>query len=453
MARVLLALVLLALSPLTRAASSAQPITPLLQSVAGGESQVFAVRFTDAMGRPAAGEAVSFSNDACGTFANGQFITTVTADANGIASATFTARPQGIVCWLRVGAGAASVTYNVLTYIPSMVYLQAATNPPEVRPGESFGVTASAMQGAYRLFNVDIAARVVPGTSSAAVTPGSGNSGQGGVVGFTVTPDARMGNYEVELQFRNRVQRIPIRASTTPWQDMWWAGPAENGWGLSVVQHGDTLFSVIYAYDASGKPTWYVMPGGAWNEAKTVYSGALYVPRGSPYSAYDAAKFTVGPSVGEVSISFSDAAHVALDYTIEGVAGRKVVERQPFGPRDAASGITVGDMWWGGEAQDGWGISVLQQFRTLFSVWFTYDAAGAPTWFVMPQGFWSDGSTYEGRIYRASGSPWLGKAYDAAALKLTDVGTFRMRFGEDNGSFEYFIEGKGATLPLKRQPF
>jgi hypothetical protein len=110
-------------------------------------------------------------------------------------------------------------------------------------------------------------------------------------------------------------------------------------------------------------------------------------------------------------------------------------------------------MWWGGLQQNGWGMAVLQQYRTLFSIWFTYDASGAPTWFVMPAGYWSDAQTYEGRIYRAAGASWLGRAYDPAVFRTTDVGTFRLRFAGDNATFDYMIEGKGGTLPLTRQPF
>jgi hypothetical protein len=55
---------------------------------------------------------------------------------------------------------------------------------------------------------------------------------------------------------------VAIAASEAPWQDLWWSGSVENGWGMSVVQHRDQLFSVIYAYDAAGAPTWYVMSGG-----------------------------------------------------------------------------------------------------------------------------------------------------------------------------------------------
>jgi len=104
------------------------------------ETQTFSVRFTNAAGAPAAGEAVSFSNDACGTYPNGLFNTTAIADADGIASATFTARPQGIVCHMLVSAGA-SVTFTILTYLPANLYFEVTTSPAQIKPGQSFGVT------------------------------------------------------------------------------------------------------------------------------------------------------------------------------------------------------------------------------------------------------------------------------------------------------------------------
>jgi hypothetical protein len=438
--------------PSAHAATGAQALTPLLQSIAGGDSQVFSVRFTQASGAAAAGETVTFANDACGAYANGLFNIDVTADANGVASARFTARSQGIVCHMVVGAGA-SVTFTILTYIPSNVVLDVSTSPGELKPGQSFGVTVSPRVGAYPIYNADITARVVPGSGSATLSPGSANTGQQGSVSFSVTPDAHPGDYEVELQFRDRVERFPMKLSERPWQDLWWSGQEENGWGLSVVQHRDVLFSVIYAYDAAGKPVWYVMPGGAWNEGKTIFSGPLYKPHGAPYTAYDLSKFVVGEPVGSASLAFGDPNGVLLDYSIDGASGRKTIARQPFGPSDTPGGLAVGDMWWGGAQQNGWGMAVLQQYRTLFSVWFTYDADGAPTWLVMPAGYWSDPTTYEGRIYRTTGSTWLGRVYDPAAFKLTDLGTFRMRFAGDNATFDYLIEGKGGTISLARQPF
>jgi hypothetical protein len=110
-------------------------------------------------------------------------------------------------------------------------------------------------------------------------------------------------------------------------------------------------------------------------------------------------------------------------------------------------------MWWGGVEQNGWGIATLQQYGSLFSVWFTYDAGGAPVWFVMPAGDWLDSATYAGRIYRTTGSAWAGTAYDASAFKSADAGSFRLRFDGDHATFDYVIDGRGASLALSRQPF
>jgi len=271
-------------------------------------------------------------------------------------------------------------------------------------------------------------------------------------VSFSVTPGA-VGDFQLELQFRDRVQRFPVVLADAPWQDMWWAGLGEDGWGMSVVQHRDVLFSVIYAYDAAGHPTWYVMPGGSWNPAHTVFSGALYLPHGSPFDAYDVTRFAVGDPVGNASLDFSDPANVALTYTIEGISGRKAISRQPFGPVDASAGLDVGDMWWGGPAQNGWGVALLQQYRTIFGVWFTYDASGAPTWYVMPSGAWADASTWAGHIYRTVGSSWLGAAYDRTRLQTIDVGTFRFTFAGDHATFEYAIDGRAGSIPIERQAF
>jgi len=195
------------------------------------------------------------------------------------------------------------------------------------------------------------------------------------------------------------------------------------------------------------------MPGGSWNAEHTIYSGAVYLPHGSPYTAYDVSRFDVGDAVGSASLDFTDPANVALTYTIAGVNGRKAISRQPFGPVDASAALDVGDMWWGGVAQNGWGLALLEQYRTIFGVWFTYDAAGAATWYVMPSGGWVDASTWAGHIYRTTSSPWLGAAYDRTRLQTVDVGTFRFAFAEGGAAFDYVIDGRAGCVPIERQPF
>jgi hypothetical protein len=436
-------------------ATSAQMLTPAYTSVLGGEQQVYSVRFFSTPNVPAAGETVRFSNDVCGWFQNGQFAIDVMTDASGTASVTFTAFNQGLGCWITAAAGTASARYNVFTYTPIQVHIEGTVSPEDPRPAQPFSITAGAYEGAYPIYNADITARVIPGSMTATIAPATGNMGQSSLgVDFEVTPEDRTGSFEVEVAFRDFTKRFAFDTSVSAYQDMWWAGAPENGWGMSVIQHRDTLFAVIYAYDAAGKPTWYVIPGAFWTELNQGYMGSIFQPTGTPYSAYDASKLMVNAPVGTAAIVFQGASHAMLDYTINGVTGHKVITRQLFGPQDSGAPLKgLGDMWWGGTQQNGWGLAVLQQYKSLFSVWFTYDANGAPTWFVMPAGTWTTLDTYEGRLYRTMGSPWLGRVYDANALQAIDVGTFRFRFSGDTAAFDYTIDGKPGTMPLVRQGF
>ncbi len=455
MIRALAAAVLAFAASLAHAATSGIPLTPTNVSILGGETKTFSARFLDAQGRPVAGEAVTFFDDACGWFPNSSASAIVRTDANGVASTTFTAFNQGIVCWVIAEAAPARVRFDVLTYNAASARITASLSPPQPRPGQPFSVTGSVAVGIYKLYDQDLSVRVVPGTAGAAISPGSGNTGSTGSVSFAVAPDDRIGDYEIEFTWRGKSQRIPVRAPENPWKDMWWAGSAENGWGMSIVQHGDVLFNVIYAYDGAGKPTWYVMPGGSWNDAKTAFHGALYRPHGTPFSAYDATKLAVGSAVGEAILTLDSGNSITLDYVIDGVPGRKTITRQMFAPPDPQARVgDFGDMWWGGAAQNGWGIAMLQQYAIIFGVWFTYDANGDATWFVMPSGFWSGTSTYSGRLYRTTGSPWLGARYDAGAFRSLDAGVFSIRFAADgSATLDYTIDGRGGSLALSRQPF
>ncbi len=436
------------------AAASALPITRLNTSVLGGERQVYSAQFLDATGAPAAGETVTFDNDACGTFDTGSFVATTKTDSQGVASMGFTARPQGITCWINASATPATVRFNVFTYTLAQVSL-SASYPAERTPGEPFTFTAAAATGVYPIWNADLSARVIAGTSSAQLAPGSGNTAQAGYYPFHVQPVQGAGDFDIEVGFKGITKRFKLRAPQSQLQDMWWAGTAENGWGMSLVQHAERLFATLYVYDAKGAPTWFVMPGGSWNDSRTVFTGALYSPRGTPYSSYDASHLEVGAPRGTARLTFQGTEAATLSYEIDGVTGSKRLERQPFGLSGTWPAEIVSDMWWGGASQNGWGVALLQQYGTLFGVWFTYDASGAPTWFVMPAGAWKDSAatTWEGRLYRTTGSPWIGAAYDAAKLASSDAGSFSIRFDGPNATFTYTIDGKVGTMALMRQAF
>jgi chitodextrinase len=239
----------------------------------------------------------------------------------------------------------------------------------------------------------------------------------------------------------------------TNYQDMWWAGSTENGWGMTVTQHGDTLFLALYIYGASGAPMWVVLPSGTWDASHTTYSGNLYIPSGSSFSSYDVSRFAAGASVGTASITFDSSSTGTLNYVVNGVSGQKRMTRLSFGVVDGSPIASYGDMWWGGSAQNGWGLVLSQQYHNLFAAWYTYDAAGQTTWFVMPNGAWS-GNTYSGALYRTRGTQVIGASYDATKLIVTQAGTLSITFTDTNtATMTYTVDGVTQTKSITRLGF
>jgi hypothetical protein len=242
------------------------------------------------------------------------------------------------------------------------------------------------------------------------------------------------------------------QAPTNNYQDLWWAGSQENGWGMSITQQGSVLFSVFYIYDGAGKPQWVVMPGGAWQAGTSTYSGALYIPSGSPIGAYDPAKFSAGASVGNASLNFRDPNNATLTYTINGIAGTKTITRQSFGSGAPTNNYT--DLWWGGAAQNGWGLSITQQGTTMFAVWYTYDANGKTLWYVMPGGSFTSANVFTGQVFRTTSSAWLGANYNPAMMAATAVGTLTLTFNDSsNATMRYNVDGSAGSLNIMRQQF
>jgi hypothetical protein len=234
---------------------------------------------------------------------------------------------------------------------------------------------------------------------------------------------------------------------------MWWAGVAENGWGMSVTQHGPIQFNVIYAYDNLGKPLWYVMTRGEFNAAGNVVSGQLFLAKSSPFSAYNAASFVIGAPVGSATISYSSNSAATLAYTISGVSGTKSIQRQIFAPATSGPNLLVNDIWWATAAENGWGINIAQQGRVLFPVWYTYNSAGTATFFTAQNGSWN-GTVWSGTVYSTASSAWLGVPYTASLFTSTVVGTMSLDFTDaSNATMTYTVNGITQSKRIERQPF
>jgi hypothetical protein len=199
---------------------------------------------------------------------------------------------------------------------------------------------------------------------------------------------------------------------------------------------------------------WVVMPSGSWDASFTRFTGPVFIPSGSWFAAYDASRHQLGAQAGTATITFAGRNAATLDYTINGVSGRKEISRLAFGPVDTTPVGSYGDLWWGGTAQNGWGVVVNQQYRTLFTLWYTYDRNGRPTWFVMPNGSWTAANTWSATAYRASGAQWLGVQFDASRHSLAPAGTVTFTFSDaQNAAMGYTIDGVSGFNTLTRLPF
>jgi trypsin-like peptidase len=245
----------------------------------------------------------------------------------------------------------------------------------------------------------------------------------------------------------------PVALPALDYSDLWW-NRAQSGWGLAITQHDSRLFAAWYLYDDAGNPLWAVIPGGQWSAAN-VFSGDLYTATGpDPTGAFDPARVVRTP-VGSASITFSGAGSAVLSYRMDGVFEARSIERQPFGVPNAPASPAVGDMWWNA-AESGWGISISQQFGTLFAVWYTYLPSGAPAWYVMPGGNWNAPGTYTGTLYRTQYAqrPFLGASFDPGAVTRIPVGSLSIHFMDAGSAFmTYSIGAVSGTKAITRQPF
>jgi len=235
-------------------------------------------------------------------------------------------------------------------------------------------------------------------------------------------------------------------------QDMWWAGPSESGWGLTIAKKDDRLFVAGFIYDDAGKPTWVYMPSGQWDPVRLVWYGDLYTPSGAWFGRYNTSLLEVGASIGTGSLSFENGNKGHFDYTLRGLTGGKAIARYEFAARGDFAPKYAG-IWWGGPGQDGWGLSVAQQGTTVFATWYTYDSQGKATWFFMPAGQQTAAGTFKGDLYRTTGAAWAGKHYAADATKVVRVGTMELRLGDDVPGMTATVDGVTVDSPLQRFAF
>jgi hypothetical protein len=123
-------------------------------------------------------------------------------------------------------------------------------------------------------------------------------------------------------------------------------------------------------------------------------------------------------------------------------------------PQNPSRGLDLQDLWWGGDAQSGWGLNIAKNDERIFAALFIYESDGRPVWVVMPSGQWDPvHEVYWGDLYIPSGS--FHGSYDARAFRMGEVvGTGSLSFpSADAGRFDYVVRGLAGGKDISRFVF
>ena len=273
--------------------------------------------------------------------------------------------------------------------------------------------------------------------------------------------------------FAGQSGSVAPAAAATNYQGLWYAAPAESesGWGINFAHQGDAIFASWFTYDLAGKGWWLVM--SANKTAPNVYGGTLLQVTGP---AFDAVPFppvgspggATATSVGNGSLTFTDANTGMFAYTVNGISQAKAITRQQFGPMptctfgtqmNLALASNYTDLWWATPAgsEAGWGINLTHQGDSIFGTWFTYDHDHTPMWLVVTA-LKTQTGTYAGTLLRTSGPPFNAVPFPPVGapggVTGSNVGTATFTFTDgNNATFAYTVNGVSQSKAITREVF
>jgi serine protease len=120
-------------------------------------------------------------------------------------------------------------------------------------------------------------------------------------------------------------------AVASNYQDLWWATPAgsESGWGINLVEEGNTIFATWFTYDLDGSPLW--LAATATTADNVTFTGTLYRTTGPAFDAmpFDPAQVSATPA-GTLTIAFASGNSATFSYTVNGISQAKTITREIY---------------------------------------------------------------------------------------------------------------------------
>jgi hypothetical protein len=107
-----------------------------------------------------------------------------------------------------------------------------------------------------------------------------------------------------------------------------WYNPTQSGWGMQLNQTGSFVFATIFVYGTGGQPTW--VTGELEGAGGSTFTGPLYVNTGPYYGGTWNPGAVTSRRAGTMTFTLTSATTGQLNYTVDGVAVAKSVQRQPL---------------------------------------------------------------------------------------------------------------------------
>jgi carboxyl-terminal processing protease len=237
--------------------------------------------------------------------------------------------------------------------------------------------------------------------------------------------------------------------------DIWWAGPAESGWGIQITQHNDEIVGTWYTYDEQGAPLFILLSGCDVQKFNgSVCRGNLYRFTGTPYNV-PFVKADIGPSIGVATLTFIGANTATFAYQIGGTSISKSISRFGFGSRLADFPRDATDLYYQADAS-GWGFSLAQNGASVFGVIYHYDVDRKPIFLIFNETINNSGVATGALLRtRSNGSNFLTQNWRTADIPApTTVGSATATFTRGGGlTLDFTINGFNQKRSMSRLPF
>jgi len=130
-------------------------------------------------------------------------------------------------------------------------------------------------------------------------------------------------------------------AGAEDYSDIWWAGPAESGWGVNLIQSQDTIFATFFVHGPAPSTTEYWYVATLARTAGNAFTGDLYQTTGTGIGApWNPAQAT-STKVGTATFTPTSSTSGSLIYNVGAVVVSKSIVRQTL------TGIALGGQYYG----------------------------------------------------------------------------------------------------------